>query len=90
MAIDAELRPPQSTLNCTKSSAEICRERSWRVGTRLAGDEGRGVEIIEITAVGEDHIFAKTVLFDGKKPTWAREASWCLTCRDWKEVSIGV
>ena len=74
----------RSTLNDHRDPAIVCRERGWSVGTRLVGDEGAGPEVIEITAIGETHILAKTVTFNGEVPTWAREGSWVLLCRDWR------
>lgn len=64
-----------------KTPADTCRENGWIVGTRLVGDEGRGPETIEITAIGESRILAKRVL-----PTEGRETTWTLDVRDWHEV----
>lgn len=67
------------------NSADACRARGWLPGTRLAGDEGRGVTVIEITALGERILLAKRVSHDGK-PVEERENPWTLRNRDWKEV----
>lgn len=71
----------------TFNSAEHCRENGWGPGTRLVGDEGRGPEVIEITAVGERHILAKCIDHNGAPPKYGiREQSWTLALRDWQEV----
>jgi hypothetical protein len=75
-----------TTLNDHRPPAEVCRSHGWTPGTRLVGDEGQGPEVIEITAVGERDVLAKTVMFKGHVPTWAREGSWTLAYRDWVEV----
>ena len=64
--------------------AEKCRQNGWQVGDVLEGDEGHGPERIKITAIGEDSILARAVLSD--EPRFAREASWDLSCRDWRKV----
>lgn len=75
----------KTTLNDPREPAEICRERGWVLGTRLVGDEGYGPTVIEITAVGERSILAKTVRHNGQ-PSIAGEGNWCLWCRDWHVV----
>lgn len=65
-----------------ESDADFCRRMGWQPGTRLAGDEGYGVTIIEITAVGERGILAKEISHAGE-PHDGREYNWTLTCRDW-------
>lgn len=76
-----------TTLGDTRGPAVICRERGWSPGTRLVGDEGYGPTVIEITAIGECLILAKTLTHDGKIPGHAgAEYTWCLDGRDWKEV----
>ena len=76
-----------TTLHCGKPEAEICRERGWIAGTRLVGDEGWGPTVIEITAVGEELVLAKTITHNGKPPEWRGETTWTLDCRDWQEVA---
>jgi hypothetical protein len=66
--------------------AEICRRNGWGVGTRLCGDEGQGMTVIEITALGERLLLAKAVSEDGR-PCRHDETTWTLKCRDWKEVA---
>lgn len=59
--------------------ADICRRNGWKVGTRLACDEGT---TIEITAIGERHLLAKEV-----HPCPRQETTWTLSCRDWRAIS---
>ena len=72
---------PGSTLGDCRSSAEICRGRGWKVGTRITGDEGYGSKTIEITAIGEHEILACS------GPDRRNESMWLLGFRDWQEVS---
>lgn len=65
------------------SDADTCRRNGWMAGTLLVGDEGYGPTVIEITAVGERLILAKTISHDGKLKD-SDEGIWTLTCRDWK------
>ena len=68
-----------------RNDADIARENGWIPGTQLVGDEGYGPTVIEITAVGETHVLAKTISHDGKPPEWSdTEACWTFSCRDWK------
>ena len=77
----------RTTLRDARPPAVLCRERGWTVGTRLVGDEGQGPTVIEITAVGERRILAKTITHAGKVPWWAgSEGVWALDCRDWRKV----
>lgn len=78
----------KSTLNDWREPAVICRERGWGPGTRLVGDEGAGPTVIEITAVGERGIFAKTISHAGREHKHPREGNWTLGCRDWKVVAL--
>lgn len=68
------------------SSAEQCRQNGWGPGTRLVGDEGYGPTVIEITAVGESGILAKSISHNGE-PGDEHEARWTLSCREWQEVA---
>lgn len=68
------------------SAADTCRTNGWIVGTRLAGDEGYGVTVIEITAIGEEAVLARQISHDGKPRNW-NETSWALHCRDWAVVA---
>lgn len=67
------------------NEAEFCRHLGWGPGTYLAGDEGYGVTVILITALGERGIFAREISHDGK-PSEDREATWTLSMRDWEKV----
>jgi hypothetical protein len=69
------------------NSAKKCRAEGWGPGTRLAGDEGYGVTVIEITAVGEQAILAKSISHKGVEYERTRESMWTLACRDWQPVS---
>ena len=78
----------KTTLSDRREPAFICRERGWEKGTRLVGDEGCGPTVIEITAVGEEKILAKTISHNGddtNRNYWT-EHSWVLWCRDWHVV----
>lgn len=73
--------------NPGESEADFARRLGWLPGTRLAGDEGYGVTVIEITALGERVILAKTISHDGKPPGPNKyETAWTLDMRDWKRV----
>ena len=77
----------QTTLRSNKSPAELCRERGWKAGTRIVGDEGRGPTVIEITAVGEEAILAKAISHNGEPlASSLGEGNWALHCRDWRKV----
>jgi hypothetical protein len=73
-----------STMHDHRPAAEVCRERGWRVGQRLVGDEGHGPTVIEITVVGEATILAKTISHNGEPAAYSREGGWALWCRDWR------
>lgn len=67
--------------------AETCRANGWTVGTRLAGDEGYGETVIEITAIGESRILAKVITDNGQPPRLSdNENVWVLWCREWRVV----
>jgi hypothetical protein len=82
-------RAQTTTKGDRRPPADVCRAHGWKAGTRLVGDEGRGPEVIQITAVGEWSILAKTVTVGGEVPSWARESTWTLECRDWVECGNG-
>lgn len=79
----------RSTLGDYREPATICRERGWTVGTQIVGDEGHGPTVIEITAIGEKRILAKTLSHNGRRTPYREEAMWTLDCRDWKEREHG-
>lgn len=67
------------------TSAELCRENGWTVGTRLVGDEGYGPTVIRITEIGESGILAEE--YEGRVLSDAMpESSWTLEYRRWVEV----
>ena len=68
------------------SDAEECRERGFKVGDRLVGDEGYGPTVIELCYIGERRILAHTISHNGKA-YFGRETNWTLSCRDWEKVT---
>lgn len=73
------------------SSAEICRQQGWQIGTLLDGsarDNGHRVRVrIRITAIGERSILARLCLIGGVNvETASEEAIYDLHCRDWEAV----
>ena len=75
------------TSEMTASSAQICRDLGWEVGTLLRTcDQFDRVEI-RITAIGNEEVLAEQVR-DGagieiEEPC---ELLWELTCRDWERA----
>lgn len=70
------------------SDAEECRQRGFQVGDRLVGNEGYGPTVIQITAIGERSILAKTISHNGNAdPCGGDEGIWTLTCRDWEKAT---
>lgn len=69
-------------------NADECRAFGWLPGTRLAGDEGYGETIIEITALGEQAIVAKQISHRGVPVKKHRryEKNWTLAVRDWRVI----
>jgi len=82
-------RPTVPTLDSKLSDAEICRRNGWGVGTLLAGDEGYGVTVIRITAIGDNNVLAREVCHAGKPASdvAGRELNWSLSIRDWRVVT---
>lgn len=68
------------------SPAEHARANGWTVGTRLSGSEGFGVTVIEITAIGEQVVVAKTVSHKGVRNPRPWETTWHLGGRKWTPV----
>lgn len=64
------------------TEAETCALNGWKVGTRLIGDEGYGPTVIELTAIGEARILAKTVSNPSNRPHG--ENTWTLASREWE------
>jgi len=69
-----------------RTEAETCRLNGWKVGTRLAGNEGYGDTVIEITAIGQRRILAKRISHAGKPAPADDEHMWTLRYREWREV----
>lgn len=63
--------------------AAFCRRMNYGPGTRLAGDEGYGVTIIRITAIGERSILAIMESHNGKYHE-DFEKMWTLKNRYWR------
>jgi hypothetical protein len=68
-----------------ESDADKCRRNGWTIGTRLVGDEGYGVTVIEITAIGKRGILAIELSHNGR-PSSSYEGSLTLSQRDWQKV----
>lgn len=68
-----------------ENSADFCRRMGWAAGDRLAGDEGYGTTIIEITAIGEMLLIARMISHDGNPRDYS-ESLWTLCCRNWERV----
>lgn len=66
------------------TDADICKINKWDVGTVLAADEGYGISIIKITAIGEEAILARLISHNGRKQNDV-ERTWTLSLREWKE-----
>lgn len=71
----------------TDDSITLCKKNGWGPGTRLVGDEGYGPTVIEITAVGREHILAIVISHNGHPEKSASESTWTLEFRDWREVN---
>ena len=82
----ANLCPQRQQRKIKMNSADKCRENGWGPGTQLAGDEGYGETVIEITAVGEENILAKKISHKGEA-AHGGESLWALSERDWEVVS---
>lgn len=82
----ADLGPGISVHAGRDNSIDKCRRNGWKVGTRLVGDEGYGPTVIEITAIGESTLLAKTISHNGVDERNPRESTWTLEFREWREV----
>lgn len=76
------------------SDADRCRANGWTAGTCLVGDEGYGPTVIQLTAIGERKILAKTISHNDNPHSllddaW-NEGQWTLRHRDWREVETPV
>ena len=79
--------PATSTRNDQRHAADICREHGWRAGTRLVGNNGFGTTEIEITALGNQVMLARTVSQNGEPTAYGRDQAWRLSDRDWREIA---
>jgi len=70
-----------------ESSAEECRQRGFKAGDRLIGDEGWGPTVIGITAIGETLLLAKPISYGEDHVIHPYECAWTLDCRDWEKIS---
>jgi hypothetical protein len=73
-----------------ESSADECRERGFKVGDRLVGNEGYGPTVIEITAIGKESILAIMISQNGKPEKNDSESIWNLGYRDWDRCNIAL
>jgi hypothetical protein len=73
-------------MNQAMNDAELCRKNGWGPGTYLAGDDGSGETVIEITAIGERAILCKMISHGGEPMQRKWEAIWTLEYRDWREI----
>lgn len=64
-----------------QTSADFCREMNWDVGQTLIGHDVCGPSVIQITAIGERYVLAKTIFPDQRS-----EITWVLNSRDWQPV----
>lgn len=80
-------RSTSTTRNDQRHAAEVCREHGWRLGTRLAGSDDFGTTVIEITALGQRVLLARTISQNHRPAAYGYERSWRLSDRDWHEVS---
>jgi hypothetical protein len=71
-----------------KSDAEECRVRGFNVGDQLIGDEGNGMTVIKITAIGQRGILAMQIAHNGEIALHD-ETNWTLTLRDWEKIPDG-
>lgn len=76
----------RSTLRTHLSTAELCRQRGWGIGTVLCGgalpkEVDRRDRLIQLTAIG-----VQTVLAIQIWPDELPEQAWCLKTREWREV----
>lgn len=76
----------QETYQNRMNPADLCRANGWGPGTWLAGDEGYGVTIIEITEVTNSRLFARTISHHGELRHERGDHSFILGCRRWSVV----
>ena len=76
-----------NTRNDQRHAADVCREHGWRAGTRLVGSNGFGTTVIEITALGDHVMLARTISQNGEPAAYGQDRSWRLSDRDWHEAA---
>ena len=65
------------------ASAEICRAQGWTVGTILEGWDLNNLDVLRITAIGEELVLGKWLYTDVSEST---ERLISLNFRDWHKV----
>lgn len=73
-----------NTLDAMISDADLCRLNGWVPGIFLVGDEGYGPTVIELTAIGKEHILARCISHQARVCSHNDEHSWTLKNREWK------
>lgn len=69
------------------NSADLCKKNGWKVGDKLAGDEGYGVTVIRLTAIGNTQILAEQIEHNKcPRPEPFKEGNWTLLHREWKKI----
>lgn len=85
-ATDAPGRCPR-TSQMTASSAQICRDLGWDIGTVLSARDNDGTERqIRLTAIGECEVLAVHQLVRDELVENPQEMIVRLTCRDWERA----
>ncbi|WP_456015209.1 DUF7241 domain-containing protein [Methylorubrum populi] len=79
-------RSTSTTRNDQRHAAEVCREHGWREGTRLVGSNDLGTTVIEIMAVSQRVLLARTISQNHRQAAYGYERSWRLSNRDWHKV----
>lgn len=68
----------------SQSSADLCRQRGWTVGSILAGSPtfNESERLIVVTAIGVEDIYAVGLQCTGT----VLESPWNLFCREWRKI----
>lgn len=75
------------TSQMTASSAQICRDMGWEVGTVLSARDPDGTERqVRITAVGETQVLVAYRLLRDEPVPDPVEMILVITCRDWEKA----
>lgn len=72
--------------NPRHSSAQLCKLNGWMVGDLLCGDEGYGATVIQLTAIGDDYIMARSISHNGSPSGCGYEGGWTLHEREWSLI----